>query len=134
MRLSTCSWMEQSRCLHVDTLLSSSWCSLSCRHASFFSLSNINTALLSVYTHKGRALLSAESSSVDTVQHNKALMTVSTGLTNYDMEAEFHRPRRAVSRSKGLSGRGLHTCSCSNRNYSGSGINKQGHNRTLFKQ
>ena len=125
-------WVEHIHSLRSLMLCSSAYkCSLSCRHASFFSLSNTNTALLPVYTHKSRALLSVESSSVDSVQHNKALMTVSTGLTNYDMDAEFRRPKRTISRSKG---RGLHTCSCANRNYSDSGINKQGHNRTLFKK
>ena len=109
-------------------------CCRLCRHVSFLSLSNTNTALLPVNTHKSRALLSVESSSIDNVQQNKALMAVSTGLTNYDMDAEFRRSRRAVSRSKVLSGRGLHTCSCANRNYTDNSINKQGHNRTLLKK
>ena len=119
----------------MDTLLTLYLlCFLSHRHTSYFSLSNTNTALLPINTHKSRALLSVESSSPDTTQHNKALMTVSTGLTNYDMDAEFRTPKRTISRSKGLSGRGVHACSCTNRNYSDSGINKQGHNRTLFKK
>lgn len=108
-------------------------CYHSCRYASL-SFSNTNTALLPVNTYKSRSLLSVESSSVDDVQPNKALMTVSTGLTNYKMDAEFDRNAQTSPRSEVLPDHGLHACSCPNRSCTDGRMNKQVHNRTLFEK
>ena len=103
----------------------------------FLSSSNTDTAILPISTHKSRALLSIENSLAETKRGDHALMTVSTGLTNYNMDAVL-KPKKTVVRPKMIRGFASHTCLCPNRNDSSAdssgGSGRQNFNKTLFKR